>query len=133
MKKSVVIIIGVIYGLSIVFVTLFGLRAQTFNQVIYVSQVEIIENLASYRSDGSKYIMLSPDEEGNREYQIVWKVSPDDATNKEVSFDYDRTKTNVTVDNNGLVKFTAPGAVTVTVTAKDGAAKSDSILIVFAK
>ena len=63
MKKSVVIIIGVIYGLSIVFVTLFGLRAQTFNQVIYVSQVEIIENLASYRSDGSKYIMLSPDEE----------------------------------------------------------------------
>ena len=43
MKKSVVIIIGVIYGLSIVAVTLFGLKHKTFNEVIYVSQVEIVE------------------------------------------------------------------------------------------
>ena len=133
MKKSVVIIIGVIYGLSIVLVTLFGLRAQTFNEIVYVSQIEVIEELASFRSDGSKYIILTPDEEGKRDYQINWKVSPDNATNTAVTFDYDKTKTNVSVDENGLVSFSAPGSVTVTVTAKDGTSKSDSILIIFSK
>ena len=133
MKKSVVIIIGVIYGLSIVLVTLFGLRAQTFNDIVYVNQVEIVEELASFRSDGLKYIMLSPDENGERKYQIVWKVTPDNATNSAVTFDYDKTKPNVTVDENGLVTFNSSGAVIVTVTAKDGTSKSDSIMIIFAE
>lgn len=131
MKKSVVIIIGLIYGLSIVAVTLFGLKHKSFNEIVYVSQVEIIEENARYTSDGSKYITLSPDDEGNRQYQLVWVVTPDNATNGGVTFNYDKQKSHVTVDENGLVTFTAPGSVDITVTAADGTQQSDTIKIIF--
>lgn len=131
MRKSVVILIGVIYGLSIIVVTLFGLNFQTFNDITYVTQVSIIEPDAKYNNSGLKYIMLVPDEDGKREYQIRWEVTPDNATNKSVSFDYDTTKSFVSVDQNGLVTFTEPGFITVTVHATDGTSYSDEIRIYF--
>lgn len=133
MKKSVVIIIGVIYGLSIILVTLFGLKHKTFNEIIYVSQVEIIEEKASYSGDGTKYIVLYPDDEGNRQYQLNWVVSPENATNDKVTFNYDKQKSHVSVDENGLVTFTAKGSIDITITAADGTSQSDTIKIVFAK
>ena len=131
MKKSVVIIIGVIYALSIVIVTLFGLNFQTFNTITYVTQVDIIDENANSNSDGMKYVSLSPDEEGKREYQLAWKVTPDNATNKSVSFDYDTSKAFVSIDENGLVTFAEPGVITVTVKATDGTSCSDKIKIYF--
>ena len=130
MKKSVVIIIGVIYALSIVFVTLFGLKHNSFNEIIYVSQVEIIEENASYSSNGTKYLMLTPDENGVCQYQLVWTVSPDNATNSNVTFNYDKQKNYVSVDENGLVTFTSQGAVIVTITAADGTSNSDTIQLI---
>ncbi len=131
MKKSVVIIIAVSYCLAIVVVTLFGLNFQTFNTITYVTQVEIIDSNAKYNSEGTKYIILSPDEEGKREYQLAWKVTPDNATNKAVTFDYDTSKDFVSIDENGLVTFTTPGVITVTVKAADGTSCSDKIKIYF--
>lgn len=131
MKKSVVIIIGIIYGLSIVLVTLFGIKHQSFNEVIYVNQVEIIEENASYKSDGSKYITLSPDENGDRTYQLVWKVTPENANNTSVSIIYDESKQHVNIDENGLVTFTARGSVEVTIQANDSTQMSDTITIIF--
>ena len=131
MKKSVVISIGIIYALSIFLVTFFGLRHKSFNEVIYVSQIEIIEPNASFMSDGTKYIVLSPDENGKREYQLVWTVTPDNATNSKVTFNYDKQKSNVSVDENGLVTFTSKGSVDVSVTAADGTSQSDTIKIIF--
>ena len=52
MKKSVVIIIALIYVLSVITVTLFGLQHKSFNEIIYVSQVEIIEPNASFDQNG---------------------------------------------------------------------------------
>ena len=131
MKKSVVISIGVIYALSIFLVTFFGLKHQTFNEIIYVSRVEIIEDKASYASNGMKYIVLSPDSEGKREYQLEWKVTPLDAHNTDVTLSYDTQKSHVTVDENGLVIFSGPGAIDITVTPNDGAPTSDTIKIIF--
>lgn len=130
MKKSVVIIIGLIYGLSIIAVTLFGLKHKTFNEIVYVSQVEIIEDNASYKQDGSKYLMLTPDENGNCQYQLVWTISPDNATNQQVSFNYDKQQSFVTVDENGLVSFTGQGAITISITAADGTSQSDKIQLI---
>ena len=131
MKKSVVISIGIIYALSIFLVTFFGLRHKTFNEIIYVSQVEIIEPKASYTAEGTKYIILSPDEEGKREYQLVWKVTPDNATNAAVTFDYDKQKANVTVDENGLVTFASRGSIDISIVASDGTSQRDTIKIIF--
>ncbi|MBR4836252.1 MAG: Ig-like domain-containing protein [Clostridia bacterium] len=130
MKKSVVIIIGLIYGLSIIAVTLFGLKHKTFNEIVYVSQVEIIEDNASYKQDGSKYLMLTPDENGNCQYQLVWTVSPDNATNQQVTFNYDKQQSFVTVDENGLVSFTGQGAITISIIAADGTSQSDKIQLI---
>lgn len=130
MKKSVVIIIGLIYGLSIIAVTLFGLKHKTFNEIVYVSQVEIIEDNASYKQDGSKYLMLTPDENGYCKYQLVWTVSPDNATNQQVTFNYDKQQSFVTVDENGLVSFTGQGAITISIVASDGTSQSDKIQLI---
>ena len=134
MKKSVVITIGVIYALSIVLVTLFGLQHKSFNEIVYVSQVEIIEPKASYRPDGTKYLFLTTDENGNCQYQLNWKVTPDNVTNPDVSFVYDKQKTNISIDENGLISFTSLGytdTVTVSVVAKDGTSQSDTIMLIF--
>ena len=88
MKKSVVIIIGVIYGLSIVVVTLFGLKHKTFNEIIYVSQITIEEENIKYLPSGDKFIILKPDENGNCQYQLKWTVSPDNVTTPDVTFYY---------------------------------------------
>ena len=133
MKKSVVIIIAMIYGLSIIAVTLFGIKHKTFNEIIYVQQIEIIEENASFRQDGTKYIMLSDDENGKCEYQLKWKVTPENPTNAAVTFNYDKQKTYVTVDENGLVTFTDMGSITITITATDGTSVSDSIQLIYYK
>ena len=137
MKKSVVIIIGLIYALSIVFVTLFGLKHQSFNEIIYVNQVEIIEEKASYMSNGLKYLLLSPDENGICQYQLKWTVSPDNATNSNVNIIYDKSITYVSVDENGLVTFDAAkayqgnGAIDITIAASDGGPYQDTIKLIF--
>ncbi len=130
MKKSVVIIIALIYVLSVITVTLFGLQHKSFNEIIYVSQVEIIEPNASFDQNGGKYIRITPDESGGGQYQLVWEVTPENATNTAVTFNYDKQKSYVTVDENGLVTFTGQGAITITVTAADGTSQSDSIQII---
>lgn len=119
-----------IYGLSIIAVTLFGIKHKTFNEIIYVQKIEIIEENASFYQDGTKYILIRPDENGCGQYQLVWQVTPDNVTNAAVTFDYDTQKSYVSVDENGLVTFTSPGAVTVSVTAADGTSVSDKIQII---
>lgn len=134
MKKSVVILIGVIYGLSIVLVTLFGLRYQSFNDIVYVSKIEVIEKNASYLSDGSKYVNLPVGEDGTCQYQLVWQITPDNPTNGDVYFNYDTSNPRVTVDENGLVTFTSEGfndSILITITASDGTGVSDSIRLRF--
>ena len=133
MKKSVVIIIAVIYGLSIIFVTLFGLKHKSFNEVIYTNKIEIIEENADTLSSGLKYISLQPDDDGNCQYQLKWVVTPDNATNKAVTFNYDKSNPNISVDENGLVTFTnikKHGSITVTITSTDGTGVSDTIQII---
>lgn len=131
MKKSVVILIGVIYALSIVIVTLYGLNFGTFNDPKYVTGIEITDSDLKYDESGLKYVSLSPDGNGKRQYQIHWTVTPDDANNKNVTFSYDTSKAYVSVDENGLVSFTEPGVITVTVKAADGTPYYDTIKIIF--
>jgi hypothetical protein len=129
MKKSVVIIIGVIYGLSIVVVTLFGLKHKTFNEIIYVSQITIEEENIRYLPSGDKFIILKPDENGNCQYQLKWTVSPDNVTTPGVTFDYDRENPHVTVDENGLVTFTGQTEIKITISSTDGTPAKDTIRI----
>ena len=132
MKKSVVITIAIIYALSIMLVTFFGLKHKSFNEIVYVSQVEIIEEKASYLQNGSKYLILTDKVDDVYTYQLNWAVYPDNANNSDVSFIY-TPQSNFTIDENGLVKFTYLGyadSVEVTVRSNDGTKQSDKITLI---
>ena len=45
MKKSVIILIGIIYILSIFAVSFLGLRIESFNQIVYVEKIEILNEV----------------------------------------------------------------------------------------
>ena len=123
MKKSVVILIGVIYVAAIALVSFFGLQAKVYNEKVYVESIEILDpdNRIQVDDQGDKYVVIfAPDENGERKYQINYRVYPDDASTKTVSFDYDKQKDFVTIDENGIVSFSRPGSVIVYISATDG-------------
>ena len=126
MKKSVIILIGVIYVASIALVTFFGLKHNTFFNDVAVSNITIVNEGIKYTRDGQKYIVIPI---GDNTFQIEYTVSPDDAVNKNVTFIYDEQSTIATVDENGLVTFNKNGSITVYVTASDGNGASDKIEI----
>jgi len=121
MKKSVVILIAVIYVMAVVLVSFFGIQATLLEETIYVNKIEIINKGVTTLPDGTKTIDIYFNGNETAEYQIEWKVTPTDATNSKVKFNYDRDNiTCATVDENGFVVFTRPGAIPITITPADG-------------
>ena len=120
MKKSVVILIAVIYVAAVALVSFFGLQAKLYNDKIYVESIELLNNDIKVDEEGNKYVTIFPDENGERKYQIQYRVYPDNASTKTVSFDYDKENPNVTVDENGVVTFTKKSAVIVYIKSTDG-------------
>ena len=129
MKKSVVILIGIIYVAAIALVSFFGLKHKVFDEVVPVSQIEIISEGVEYNPDKNSYsIVIRPDEDGVRAFRIKYRVYPDDATESSVSFTIDSKM--ATVDDSGLVVFDRSGTATVILTANDGTGISTKIVIV---
>ena len=119
MKKSVIILIGVIYLLAVCAVSFFGLKTQVYNEKIYITNIEIINEDVKQTSEGENYIIFDYDE-ANPSFIIQRKIYPENASTKVVEYLYDETNAFATVDNNGIVTFNSKGAITVYVTAKDG-------------
>lgn len=124
MKKSVVILIALIFIASVVSVSFFGLKFKTFDEIVYVESIELLDENLKVDDQGVKYVVIRPDENGERKYQIKYRVHPDNATENGVTFAYDEQNTSVTVDETGVVTFAKKGVVTVQIIAKDGSAKT---------
>ena len=132
MKKSVVILIALIFIASVVLVSFFGLQFKTFDEIVYVESIEILEDNLKTNPEGQKYVVILPDENGVRQYQIKYRVHPDNATDDSVTFVYDKQNTNVSVDENGVVTFAKERtSVTVQVKANDGSASAS--ITIFAR
>ena len=129
MKKSVVIIIALIYVASIALVSFFGLQFKVFEEVISVESVEIINEGQKYSESLGDYIVIYPDEKGERRIQIDYRVYPDNASNTTVDFAYEEVD-YATVDEFGVVTFTGAGVLKVRVIATDGSNAEDTILII---
>ena len=124
MKKSVVILIALIFIASVVSVCFFGLEFKTFEEIVYVESIELLDENLKVDENGEKYVVIRPDENGERKYQIKYRVHPDNATDDGVTFAYDEQTTYVTVDETGVVTFAKKGVVTVQIIANDGSAKT---------
>ena len=89
MKKSVVILIGIIYLVSVALVSFFGLDFKVFEEVVYVERVEIL-NKGTEEFGGIPCVYVKAGADGIYRYQIEYRVYPDNATNQEVDFIYDK-------------------------------------------
>ena len=132
MKKSVVILIALIFIASVVLVSFYGLQFKVFDEIVYVESIEILEENLKINDQGQQYVVIRPDENGVIQYQIKYRVHPDNATEDSVTFVYDNQNPNVSVDENGVVTFLEGGsAITVQVKAKDGSASAS--ITIFAR
>ena len=133
MKKSVIILIGLIYVASIALVSFFGLQFKTFNEVIYVERIELENTPTRQTSDGIDEFLFYPDEEGNREFQLIPHVYPENASNQGVLYVYAKSE-NVTISETGLVTFNkdkkAPLSVTVTIKPQDGSPGAEKTILI---
>ena len=130
MKKSVVILILVIYLASIALVSFFGLDFKIFEEVIYVEKIEILNKGLKHNDTWGDYVVITPDSEGALRYKIDYRVYPDEATNQDVSFAFDSQATGVTVTDSGLVEFESPGMIKVKVVSTDGTNVEAAITII---
>ena len=129
MKKSVVIIIALIYIASIALVSFFGLQHKVFEEVIGVERVEITNEGMKNSETHGDYIVIRPNEQGERRIQINYHVYPDNATNTKVDFAYEQVD-YASVDEFGVVTFTSPGVLKVRIIATDGSNAEDTITII---
>ena len=134
MKKSVIILIAIIYVASIAIVSFFGLNFKSYNEKIYVSELKIVNEGVLYDEEGNRYVVIRPDSAGELKYKIECKLTPEDATAQEIEYLYDHEIDYVTIEADGSVifdreKMGGRGAVSVTATSTDGTGVSDSITI----
>ena len=128
MKKSVVILIGIIYVASIALVSFFGLKHKVFEEVVSVSSIEILNEGGEYSEKFGHYFVVEPDNDGVRAFRIEYRAHPDSATNNTVSFS--GSNKVATVDKTGLVVFEKPGSITVMITANDGSGVTEKVTVI---
>ena len=129
MKKSVIILIALIYIVSVALVSFFGLKAKVFDPIVYTESVELLNTGLKTNAQGGNYVVIDPDENGERKYQLLYRVHPDNATEDGVLFSYDKDLSFVTIDEDGVVTFTRKGVVVVEIIAKDGSGAKATITI----
>ena len=103
MKKSVMIIIGIIYVASIVLINFFGMKVFVYNKTIDVEQIVclnktdeekgiVVSTFESYNGETGTAITIKFDKPANKNLmtgtmlQLDLRVLPDNATKKELSF-----------------------------------------------
>ena len=133
MKKSVIIVIALIYVTAIVLVSFLGLNPKTYNQNIYVESIKITSDreITNIKGEDAIYFINEFKADGTRTVQLNCEVVPDNATNKKVNFTLEKENTYATVDENGLITITAPGhqVFPVFITADDNTSISYKIMI----
>lgn len=137
MKKVTLIIISVIYVASIVLISVFGMKS-----VLYITVVSVRDIVCLNQTDPENNIDVSYDDDiiiiktpfiGPGDYtsetgtmlQLEWHVYPDNATNKEVKFVYDKDNPRIDfflIDQKevGLIMFSGKTFLEVKIMATDG-------------
>ena len=127
MKKSVVTLIAIIYVSSIVLVTFFGLKHNTFFEDIKVSEVKIVNDDVSYHQNNDKFVVLTQEP---YVYKIDYEIYPENAVNQKVKFHIVDPPEGVTVSEDGTVTMPSTDylmTVTVYVVSEDSNGAYDKI------
>ena len=132
MKKSVIILLLVIYISAIVFVNFFGMEFLSYDQVVYVERVECINSDMVPHSSG-EYIWTKITYTEGVTYTIEHKVYPENATNNNVTYIYDEDNGIMTIDQYGIVRFSKPKKritdFTIKIRSLDGKDRETTIML----
>jgi len=135
MKKTTVVLIGLIYFVSIILVGVYGLQYKQFNQVVYATSVKVINPTDKYATDPDTgeqiktYFVYKDEDTGLRQFQIDWRIDPiETVTNKKVRFIY-QSSPNYKISETGLVEFFGQDVITITIVPDDGSNCQDKIMI----
>ncbi len=122
MKKSVIILIAIIYLASVALVSFYGLQPKLFDEVVYVDRIEFLNEDIKPKDDGTLYAVIrGADSDGLWRYQIEYRAYPDNATDKTVDYTILSPQPNVEIDEEtGLVTFKKRGVVTIMLKPRDG-------------
>ena len=131
MKKSVVILIAIIYIASIPLVNFLGLKDKQYAIEVDVQELVLLNEDVKVNSQNMKWAEAK-DEDGDGvwEYQLEWQVLPENATDKKVTFTNTSAKKDVEIDpETGLVTFKSRGVATVKIEAVGSSGISLELMI----
>ena len=134
MKKSIVILIALIYVASIALVGYIGLKPKSYNDVIYVERLEILNDYDIDNKSGEKFLVFRPTSAEEKSIRIECKVYPEKAKDTKVIYKLKKEESIATIDENGLLTFTAalPGeSVTVYIYSNQNTSIQDTIDIIY--
>jgi len=126
MKKITTVIVAALYVAGIVIISFFGAALSGINVKIYAQNVTFIGKGITVNKNGQKTIEIIA-EEYPHEYQLTYTVSPDNATDKSVDFEYDKENPGFSVSDDGIVTFYASGTFDISVVTADGGKQSDTL------
>ena len=133
MKKSGIILIALIYVASIVVVGFLGLKAKSYNDVIYVDRLEVMSEY-TVNKEGDKIVVFRPTGE-ERTVQLLARVLPEDASDQKVIYSLDPDCKIATINEDGLLSFTEeitrPSSVKVYLYSNQNPTISDEIIVYF--
>ncbi len=144
MKKSVVLLISLVYIISVVIVGILGLQMRVYDEVIYVTDINCI--IKNHEDDISEDVQVGDitydyycyiPYEVNLQLEIQSNVIPDNATKSHVDYSIEGSSSeNVELtkyDDNNLAILTflegGAGALTIYVKSTDGKQCEKMILL----
>ena len=140
MKKSIVLIIAVVYLASIIAIGFFGMQIAAYNEQIYATEI-IITNQGMQNSDGEdgigNYFTVYYDPNGTIDdnvFRLTWQVLPENCTNKKVHFIISEKKKNlVEVRNDGVIILKGTGVVPIEMESETSPKATQSFSLVILK
>ena len=112
MKKSVVIVIALIYVAAIALVSFLGLNPKTYNDIVYVESITVTADheIELIKGEDTIHFVNEFKADGTRTVQLYCEVKPANATTKKINYRLEKDNTFATVDENGLITITEEGS-----------------------
>lgn len=139
MKKSVVLLIGLVYIISVVVVGVVGIKLHIYDETIYVMDIECsIRGMEpkqvdfNYQGWHYDYYYVAYDCEPNVMFEVHSNVIPSNATNDHVRY-YINENENVTLKTNedsniAFLTFKEEGSIDIHVSPTDGGSGKEKLI-----
>lgn len=137
MNKLSVFAIILVFILSIVFVSFFGMKINFYEVKVYAEKIDILNDDIKIQPTGMKSIPIKFNDSkyfdstiGKIIYQIEWRVLPDNTTHKDVTFGYDVNQTGIEVTERGIVYISKKGTYGITIYVDDGSNVKETLYLI---